>query len=187
MKRIAITLVFLLPLILGGQTTTSINGVEVLDGEIEDFVGEILETGTSGVIIRDGGDSIFWADTKIVLKPGFEAEEGSLFWAAIDTDGDGFTDIEEATDSDGDGMFDMWEFLNGLDPFNSGDASIDNDGDGYSNLTEFNNGWNPLVDNGWQEIPGPELTLPIGEDVLIITPENKAFSTALSDMLLYEL
>ncbi len=185
MKRLLL-LLCMTPLWLNAQTTTYISGVEVQDGEIEDFAGEILET-SSSVIIRDGGDSIFWADTKIILKPGFEAEEGSLFWAAIDSDGDGYTDTEEAIDSDGDGMFDMWELLNGLDPFNSGDATIDNDGDGYSNLTEFTNGTNPLVHNSWQTAPGTELTLPIGADVLIVVPTGDAFTTTVSNMLLSEL
>lgn len=134
----------LIPCCLSAQTI--IDNVEVQDGEIEDFVGSTLQTGSS-VVIRNGGDSIFWADTKIVLKPGFEAEEGSLFWGAIDSNGDGFTDVEEenAVDTDGDGLFDLWEIVYGLDENNSGDATLDNDGDGFNNLAELANGTNPMV------------------------------------------
>jgi hypothetical protein len=41
------------------------------------------------------------------------------------------------TDTDGDGIPDRIEMANGLNPFDSADASLDYDDDGFSNLTEY--------------------------------------------------
>jgi len=83
---------------------------------------------------------------------------------AIDTDGDGVPDSEDAfpnnpeettdtdgdgignnadTDDDGDTMPDDYESANGLDPLNAADASADDDGDGFNNLQEFIAGTDP--------------------------------------------
>jgi len=74
--------------------------------------------------------------------------------SAVDTDGDGLTDLEEAalgtgpndTDSDDDGMPDGWEVDNGLDPL-SDDSGDDDDGDGISNIDEYGLGSHPNDDD----------------------------------------
>ena len=53
------------------------------------------------------------------------------------------TNLGAALDADGDGMPNSFEQSNGLDPFNSADASADPDGDGFTNLQEFQAGTNP--------------------------------------------
>jgi hypothetical protein len=107
--------------------------------------GEILtlETPSSAnVIAQSGGNFILWSGGRVTLKPGFRAESGSFFWAAVDHDMDGYSDVEEMTDTDGDGMFDAWEVEHGLNPI-SADASGDLDNDGSTNLAEFLAGRNP--------------------------------------------
>lgn len=69
----------------------------------------------------------------------------SCFDAALDSDEDGLSDIEETAtyhtnpfddDTDSDGMTDGWEVRGNLDPL-SNDASVDSDRDGLSNRQEF--------------------------------------------------
>jgi hypothetical protein len=125
------------------RNVTIANGVSRLFAES----GEIL-TGESSpvanVISENGGTMIFWAGGRLVLKSGFHAKPGSFFWAAVDSDNDGYSEMEEATDTDGDGMFDAWEVEHGLNPI-ANDANGDLDGDGLTNLQEFQQGRNPQV------------------------------------------
>lgn len=102
------------------------------------------------VTALNGGNLILWSGGRVVLKPGFRAYTGSFFWAAVDHDMDGYSDVEEATDTDGDGMFDAWEVDHGLNPIVN-DASGDLDSDGFTNLQEFQQGTNPLVSNASQD------------------------------------
>jgi hypothetical protein len=94
---------------------------------------------TSTVRVTNGGNLILWAGGRVVLGPGFRAEQGSFFWAAIDHDMNGYSDVEEVTDTDGDGIFDAWEVDHGMNPISATDAAQDRDGDGVSNLNEFLN------------------------------------------------
>ncbi len=112
---------------------------------IHEFPGEIVtteNTSTANTIVQSGGNFILWSGGRVVLKPGFQAQAGSFFWAAVDHDMNGYSDIEEATDTDGDGMFDAWEVDHGLNPLVN-DANGDRDGDGTSNFQEFLTGRNP--------------------------------------------
>jgi hypothetical protein len=125
------------------RDVTIVNGVSRLFAES----GEILTAESSpvaNVISESGGTMIFWAGGRAVLKPGFHAKSGSFFWAAVDTDNDGYSEMEEATDTDGDGMFDAWEVEHGLNPIVN-NANGDLDGDGLTNLQEFQQGRNPQV------------------------------------------
>ena|SRR5688572_26929712 len=111
--------------------------------------GEIDTSGS--VLVQNAGEAVFWSNSKVTLKPGFRALPSGtgLFWATIDSNFDGFTDMEAATDSDGDGIFNLWELVYGMDPWNPADAALDYDGDGVSNLQEFANGTDPMASNGW--------------------------------------
>lgn len=91
---------------------------------------------------QSGATMVFWAQTRVVLKPGFRADSGAIIWAATDSDLDGYSDQEEATDSDGDGMFDAWEYEHGLNLFVN-DAAGDLDNDGHDNLKEFRENTDP--------------------------------------------
>ncbi len=140
--------------------TTIIQDTTVSNGEVEDYVSDdILQTvedtnnpTQTRVSIESGGDSIFWARNRVVLKPGFHAKTGSLFWAAVDADMDGFSDTEATQDSDGDGMFDAWETHYGLNPSSSADAASDLDSDGISNKDEFDIYFDPTA--GTTSTPG---------------------------------
>lgn len=121
--------------------------VRLRDGEnrIYEYPGEVVtteNTSAGSVVVESGGNLVLWSGGRIVLKPGFRAEHGASFWAAIDHNMNGYSDLEEATDTDGDGMFDAWEMDHGLNPI-ANDAGGDLDGDGTSNLAEFIAGRDP--------------------------------------------
>ena len=71
--------------------------------------------------------------------------------AALDSDGDGLTNLEEYffhtdpqnPDTDGDGMPDGWEIRNGLNPLDPTDANLDPDADGLTNIREYQLGTDP--------------------------------------------
>lgn len=112
------------------------------------------------VTVVNGGKAVFWSSTKVVLKPGFWAIPAGqgYFRAAIDSDLDGFSDVEESIDSDGDGMHDSWEVLYafmGLNPNSSNDGSSDGDNDGVSAIDEYQNGSNPSI----KDAPGIDVHL----------------------------
>ncbi|MEZ4432250.1 MAG: hypothetical protein R3F65_07535, partial [bacterium] len=75
---------------------------------------------------------------------------------AIDTDGDGLSDVEEGQlgtdpanpDSDGDGLRDGFEVAFGFDPLAPGDGALDPDGDGLSNMEEQDAGTDPTLADG---------------------------------------
>lgn len=126
------------------------------------------------VTIQEGGDSIFWARTRITLKDGFRATGGSYngyptgFLAAIDSDLDGYSDVEEATDSDGDGIFDAWELHNGLNMYDPADAALDYDSDGVTNLAEFQSERDPLD-------PSDGGMMPAGFNLVLQTPTEGSY------------
>jgi hypothetical protein len=123
------------------QNLTVANGamrVFNADGEIRTKEN----TAAAEVVIQSGGTAVFWAKNRINLKPGFRAQAGSTFWAGIDHNLNGYTDVEEVTDYDRDGIPDAWEFDHGLDLFNAADAAADRDQDGLTNLQEYKGGTN---------------------------------------------
>jgi hypothetical protein len=139
-------------------SSTQTKQVEVYSGRLElsratvgngvarlfQYGGEILTPAlrpgdTSTIRVAPGGNLIIWSGGRVVLSPGFRAEAGSFFWAAVDHDMNGYSDMEEATDTDGDGIFDAWEVDHGMNPVNAADALQDRDGDGINNLNEFLN------------------------------------------------
>lgn len=127
---------FLMPALLFGG---AIPAFTVQSGEVRDYpetAADYVET--SGISqVLTGGDALIWGREQVKLKPGFRAHAGSVFRAMTDTDGDGYSDLEESTDTDGDGIFDVWELTYGMDPDNAADASQDWDNDGQTNFQEF--------------------------------------------------
>lgn len=69
-----------------------------------------------------------------------------------DYDGDGIGDYYDP-DDDNDFMSDIWEVINGLDPFDSFDTRLDADGDGHSNLTEYTAGTDPQDPSSYPSSP----------------------------------
>jgi hypothetical protein len=130
--------------------------------------GELItkeNTAATSVVAKPNSTLILWSNGRIVLKPGFRAEAGvTLFWAAVDHNGNGYSDLEELTDSDGDGMFDAWEIDHGLN-FQLNDANGDLDGDGLSNFAEFQSGRNP-------QDKADALALPSGYNLVLKTPNG---------------
>jgi hypothetical protein len=121
------------------------------------------------------------------------SKEVSYTVSALDTDGDGVIDGEDAfpldpnesvdTDGDGvgnnadedddnDGMPDNWEITYGLNPLLN-DASEDPDGDGVSNLNEYLAGTEPYSDEDISEPDPPTLLFPTDNEVVSLTPELK--------------
>lgn len=92
---------------VAARIMTAASGPQVVaaDGEIRTKVN----TAATEVAAESGSDVVFWARSRVVLKPGFRAKSGGRFWAALDSDMDGYSDMEEVTDRDGDGLSDAWE------------------------------------------------------------------------------
>lgn len=132
--------------------------------------GELItpeNTSSTALSVESGGSLILWAGGRVKLKPGFHAVSGSFFWAAVDHNMNGYSDIEEATDTDGDGMNDAWEVDHGLSAITN-DAAGDLDGDGMTNLQEFLSGRDPN-----NRADGP--TLPSGYGLVLRLPTNQFF------------
>ena len=79
--------------------------------------GEIVTTendSSPSVVAQSGGNLVLWSGGRVVLKPGFRASNGAFFWAAVDHNGNGYSDVEEATCTAGDGIPDAWKIDHGL-------------------------------------------------------------------------
>ena len=119
------------------------------NGQVLDVINnDPIET-QGDVTVIDGGDAVFWSSDKVTLKPGFWAVPNGdgRFRAAIDSDFDGYTDIEELADSDNDGMLDGYEYeiieYSQFDAYNDlSDITLsgDFDQDGVSNAAEISAG-----------------------------------------------
>jgi hypothetical protein len=119
------------------QTIASgVNRMYQNDGEI----ATVESTSGAKVVVQAGGNFILWSGGRVTLKPGFHAQAGSFFWAAVDHNMNGYSDLEETTDTDGDGIPDAWEVDHGMNPINASDAAADRDGDGLTNLQEYQQG-----------------------------------------------
>ena len=121
------------------------------EGTALGVIGTKETTGTNNytVQVESGADSIWWAQDRIVLRPGVKIHnQGSngFVWLAGDADWDGFSDQEEAegVDYDNDGLPDGWEADYGI---NSSNASGDNDNDGIPNVVEYYFNTNPVSAN----------------------------------------
>lgn len=131
--------------------------------------GELVTKNDPSMIstkVSSGGNLIFWAGGRIVLKAGFKAESGSNFWAAVDHNINGYSDVEEVTDTDHDGIFDAWEVDHGLNPLDPSDAGRVVVGLGITNLQAFLAGKDPRDSNYAN-------TLPSGFNIVLKTPANQ--------------
>lgn len=78
---------------------------------IHQYDGEIVTTEnptTANVIVQSGGNLILWSGGRVTLKPGFHAQAGSFFWAAVDHDMNGYSDVEELQQNFIPGVPDAW-------------------------------------------------------------------------------
>ncbi len=156
-----------------------IQGVNLAAGTIQVFRadGEIqtkVNTTGSEVVAQSGSTLVLWARNRVALMPGLRAASGSIFWAAVDADMDGYSDVEEATDSDGDGMCDAWEFDHGLDPFSAADATLNPDNDSRNNLAEYLAGTDPFN-------AADGASLPSGYQLVLRLPSNGYVGLRASD------
>ena len=87
----------------------------------------------------------------------------------IDTDDDGIGNNSD-NDDDGDGMPDAWEIVNHLDPLVN-DAAGDPDGDGISNLKEYQEGTGPYTYEDLYEPEAPVILTPFDDEIVSLTPE----------------
>ncbi len=85
-----------------------------------------------------------------------------------DTDGDGQGDNAD-TDDDNDGMPDVWEMMQGLNPFIN-DAAGDPDADGVSNLNEFLGATDPNAFEAFFKPNQPGQLSPADGEVVSLTP-----------------
>ena len=85
-----------------------------------------------------------------------------------DTDGDGQGDNAD-TDDDNDGMPDVWEMMQGLNPFIN-DAAGDPDADGVSNLNEFLGATDPDAFEAFFKPNQPGQLSPADGEVVSLTP-----------------
>jgi hypothetical protein len=132
--------------------TLTISPITIASGMARMFshTGQILTTEHASapqVTAENGSTLILWAGGRVILKPGFKASAGSFFWAAVDHNMNGYSDMEEQTDTDGDGLFDAWEVDHGLNPIVH-NALADLDGDGVPSAVETALGTNDTVPNG---------------------------------------
>jgi hypothetical protein len=149
--------------------TLTISPITIASGTARMFshTGQILTTehASAPQVTADNGSTlILWAGGRVILKPGFRALNGSFFWAAVDHNMNGYSDMEELTDTDGDGMYDAWEVDHGLNML-ANDAGGDLDGDGTSNYAEFLTGRNP--NNRADASP-----LPVGFQLVLALPSG---------------
>ncbi|HEY9155852.1 MAG TPA: thrombospondin type 3 repeat-containing protein [Opitutaceae bacterium] len=142
--------------------STTINPITVPNGTawMVEVPGQILTTENdtaTAIDVQSGSNVILWSGGRVTLMPGFHAENGSFFWATVDHNMNGYSDMEEATDSDGDGIPDAWEVDHGLNPNNASDAGqLASDGSGLTNLQEYQR----FVGNGDPSISTYNVVLP---------------------------
>lgn len=103
-----------------GTDTMIIDAGEIRTQE-NDLGFNIVVSGPTTSPSQPGGSLIFWSGGRIVLLPGFHATAGldangnsNLFWAAVDHNLNGLSDLEEMTSTAGDGIPDAWKVEHGL-------------------------------------------------------------------------
>ena len=150
-----------------GQMT--VGAVTVASGvnRIYQYGGEIVTaTSTSGdnVVAQSGGNLILWAGGRVKLEPGFHAMEGSYFWAAVDHDQNGYSDVEETECHYIAGVPDAWLVDHGFNLSTSVSSW------GYTAaqlLAAYQGGYNP------SDIPN--VTKPVSANILVIRMPSGAF------------
>jgi len=97
--------------VLAGSRTLAPFTVASGMSQIFDYTGELLTTTDTGSLsssVKSGGNLILWSGGRIKLEPGFHAEAGTFFWAAIDHNSNGYSDIEETQQNFVPGVPDAW-------------------------------------------------------------------------------
>jgi len=86
---------------------TIANGMSQLLAYEGEFV-TATDTASYSTSVKSGGTLILWSGGRIKLEPGFHAESGSFFWAAVDHNLNGYSDIEETQQHFIPGVPDAW-------------------------------------------------------------------------------
>ena len=169
---------------------TAGTAVEIIDPEkaeatfiAPDTAGETVDL-TFELTVKDTQD-LQDVDTCVVRVTGA---------AAVDSDGDGVPDDQDAfpsdpaettdtdgdgtgnnadDDDDGDGMPDAWEIVNNLDPLVN-DAAGDPDDDGISNIDEYTAGTGPFTYEDPSVPDVPVILTPLDNAIVSLTPELTA-------------
>jgi len=99
--------------------TRTLNPLTVANGsnQIYSFPGELVtatSTSASTTNVQSGGSLILWSGGRVKLEPGFRAEAGSFFWAAVDHDQNGYSDQEELQQNFVQGVPDAWLVDHGI-------------------------------------------------------------------------
>ncbi|MCH6257918.1 MSCRAMM family adhesin SdrC [Puniceicoccaceae bacterium K14] len=174
-KKIALFAISCVPFLFS-ETKTVTGPIFIDTGKVLDVINnDDIET-DGEVTIADGGQSVFWSSTKIVLKPGFYATPTGIgaFEAIIDSDFDGHSDTTEMQDSDGDGILDGFEYaiinanyFDAYDGLEDVSSSSDFDGDGQNDLSEYNGGTDAIGSSGVNYTNKIIMVLPGGEHRIV--------------------
>lgn len=156
--------------LFSATASTTVSNVTLASGQtkVVSDAGEITTAESSSgptVKVQSGATLVLWSGTNVVLNPGFQSEEGSYFWGAVDHDMNGYSDMEEQTDTDGDGMPDAWEVDHGLNPLDPSDAASDRNGDGVTNLAEYKA----------STLKTSAAALPTGYQLVLCTPSGQYY------------
>ena len=103
--------------VLAGTRTISPMVLTAGTSQLLSYEGELVTTTNTSARVVDaqsGSNLILWSGGRIKLEPGFHAQSGTyngtgtMFWAAIDHNMDGYSDIEETQQNFVSGVPDAW-------------------------------------------------------------------------------
>lgn len=99
--------------LFSATASTTVSNVTLASGQtkVVSDAGEITTAESSSgptVKVQSGATLVLWSGTDVVLNPGFQSEEGSYFWGAVDHDMNGYSDMEEQQQNFIPGVPDAW-------------------------------------------------------------------------------